>query len=258
MGWAAAPSAAGDSQPAPSVGRGPPQSPFHQDFNGGRSVVLVGRQESFRRGPCLNGHAIWARPTEEPPQCRKRTDSSRRSAAIFAATAAIAASISPAIAHADAAHYYIEIGGTGGAAAPACTRSPTARVDQLNGGIAVPVCYPASLFPFVGSHNGATAPLARPTSTTVRTRATTTCLERDRDHLPPAPGRTHHDHRILPRRAGRGRRAPDDRERRHRHPEVTGRRHALTADPQQPGTGIWAKIPKGVSAFGATSPDPAR
>ncbi|MFJ7204452.1 PE-PPE domain-containing protein [Streptomyces sp. NPDC098789] len=88
----------------------------------------------------------------------------RRLQSVLAATALVfgAAALAPAAAHADPAHhYYIEIGGTGAAAAaPGCTTSFLAANAHLDGGIAVPVCYVASGGPFVGSHNEMPAPFA--------------------------------------------------------------------------------------------------
>ncbi|WP_431677190.1 PE-PPE domain-containing protein [Kitasatospora sp. KL5] len=88
----------------------------------------------------------------------------RRCKAVVGATAlAFAAAVAvPAAAQAEPVHhYYIEIGGTGSVAeAPGCTSTFYFANQHLNGGIPIPVCYPASGGPFVGSHNEMPAPFA--------------------------------------------------------------------------------------------------
>jgi PE-PPE domain len=179
----------------------------------------------------------------------------RRSAALVAAAAAVAALASPTAAHAAAPHYYIEIGGTGSAAdAPACTVTYS-PIDQLNGGIAVPVCYPASLFPFVGSHNEQPAPLGTPDFDDSANQGYHNML-----NVTEATYHQHPDARITITGYSQGAQVADDVLQTIANggtdipkSQVDG---MLYSDPQQPGTGLWAMIPKGISFLGATSPGP--
>jgi PE-PPE domain len=96
---------------------------------------------------------------------RKHTGPARRLKAVLAAAALAltGAAITPtAAAHAEPAHtYYIEIGGTGSSTdAPTCTTTFLSANQHLDPHDVVPVCYPASGGPFVGSHNEMPAPFA--------------------------------------------------------------------------------------------------
>lgn len=185
----------------------------------------------------------------------KATRSLRRRAGVLGATAmaaVLAAGLSPAAAHADAAHhYYLELGGTGAAAdAPGCTASYDEANKVLGDATAIPVCYPASAGPWLGSH-GETPALGAPNYDDSVHQGYQNLLNAVEDayHRDPAgrftivgysQGAQAAD-QVLQTIAG-GTDIPSG--------QVDG---MLYSDPMQPGTGIWAMIPKGVSAFGFTS-----
>ncbi|WP_441248517.1 PE-PPE domain-containing protein [Kitasatospora sp. McL0602] len=172
----------------------------------------------------------------------------RRWKAVLGAVAlALSAAVAvPTAAHADSAHhYYIEIGGTGSAAdAPGCTYSYYYANQHLNGGIAVPVCYPASGGPFVGSHNEQPAPFAPSFADSVNQgyqNALATLV--NTYHADPAAHFTIVGYSqgawvgdlVLQKVASHGTDVPPS--------QVSGK---LYADPMQPGTGFWHLIPQGV------------
>ncbi|MFK0290478.1 PE-PPE domain-containing protein [Streptomyces sp. NPDC090442] len=168
-----------------------------------------------------------------------------------AATVALTAA-TPAVAQAAPVHhYYLEVGGTGSAApAPGCTSTYAFANKHLNGGIPVPVCYPASAGPWLNGHN---APDIHALSYDASVR------EGYRNLLAAAEQTYHRDpnarftivgysqgaqvaDQVL-RTIAAGRTAIP-------RAQVNG---MLYADPMQAGTGIWARVPKGWSALGFTS-----
>lgn len=177
-----------------------------------------------------------------------------RRARIIAAAAVITAAtaIAPAAAQAEPAHhYYIELGGTGSNAdAPVCTGTYYYANQHLDGGIAVPVCYPASAGPWLNGHN--TPDLTAPSYDS-------SVGQGYRNLLAAAENTYHNDpgarftivgysqgaqaaDQVLETIADGGTDIPKA--------QVEGK---LYADPKQPGTGLWAKVPKGIGALGFTS-----
>ncbi|MGF1431128.1 PE-PPE domain-containing protein [Kitasatospora sp. LaBMicrA B282] len=161
------------------------------------------------------------------------------------ALAATAAAV-PGAAQADAPHhYYIEIGGTGSAAdAPTCTTTYGFANQHLNGGIPVPVCYPASGGPFIGSHNQVPAPFDPSFADSVNQgyRNAISTLE-NTYHADPSARFTVVGYSqgawvgdlALQTIANNGTDVPRS--------QVDG---MLYADPMQPGTGFWHLLPAGV------------
>ncbi|KIZ15280.1 PE-PPE domain-containing protein [Streptomyces natalensis] len=170
------------------------------------------------------------------------------------ATAAMVAlsTAAPAVAHADQVHhYYLEVGGTGSAApAPDCTGTYGFANKHLNGGIPVPVCYPASAGPWLNGHN---APDVTAPSFDASVR------EGYRNLLAAAEDTYHRDpgarftivgysqgaqvaDQVLATISEGGTDIPRS--------QVNG---MLYSDPMQPDTGIWSRVPKGWSALGFTS-----
>ncbi|MBB5123187.1 PE-PPE domain-containing protein [Streptomyces eurocidicus] len=169
-------------------------------------------------------------------------------AAMVAATAVV-----PTVAHADPArHYYVELGGTGAAApSPDCTRSYGFANKHLNGGIPVPVCYPASAGPWL---NGQNSPdLSAPSfDASVQAGYQNLLAAAEATHRKDPGARltivgysqgAQAADQVLQKIASGGTGIPRS--------QVNG---MLYSDPMQPGTGIWAKLPKGWSALGFTSP----
>lgn len=179
----------------------------------------------------------------------------KKALATAGATAAVVAAtaITPTAAHADPVrHYYLEIGGTGSAApAPDCTSTFAIANKYLNGGIPVPVCYPASAGPWLNGRNvpDVTAPSF---DASVREGYRNLLAAAEDTHRRDPNARltivgysqgAHVADQVLQTIAKGGTGIPRS--------QVNG---MLYADPLQPGTGVWAKIPKGWSAFGFTSP----
>lgn len=176
---------------------------------------------------------------------------------VLAATVLGAAALAvPAAAQADPPHhYYLEIGGTG--AVPADGSSCTSTFDDanqhLNGGTPVEVCYPASAGPLVGSHNqmpDLTAP-SYDTSVAEGYRRLLAAVEATHRRDPAA--------KLTITGYSQGAQAADQVLRTLSgsddipHGQLDG---MLYADPMQPGTGLAAVVPQGVSAFGFTSAGP--
>ncbi|MEV5239693.1 PE-PPE domain-containing protein [Streptomyces cinnamoneus] len=169
-------------------------------------------------------------------------------AAMVAVTA-----IAPTVAHADPVHhYYLEVGGTGSAApSPDCTSTFAIANKHLNGGIPVPVCYPASAGPWLNGRNvpDVTAPSFDASVREGYRNLLTTAQETHRRD--PAARLTivgysqgaHVADLVLQKIAEGDTGIPRS--------QVNG---MLYADPLQPGTGIWSLLPKGWSALGFTSP----
>ncbi len=162
----------------------------------------------------------------------------------------------PAAARADPPHhYYLEVGGTGAVPADgsSCTRTYGFANQHLNGGTPVEVCYPASAGPWVGSHN------EQPDLTAPSYDASVAAGYRN---LLAAVRTTHRDDpaakltivgysqgamaadQVLQTLAAGSEIPPA---------QLDG---MLYSDPMQPGTGIGAVVPKGLGAFGFTSPGP--
>ncbi|WP_241777551.1 PE-PPE domain-containing protein [Streptomyces sp. CT34] len=160
----------------------------------------------------------------------------------------------PAVAQADSIdHYYIEIGGTTGAAdQPECTTNYRAANQKLQPGSWVPVCYPASAGPWENGRGGV-LDLNAPSYDDSVNQGYHNLLAKIED--------THRDHpdaRLTVVGYSQGAQAADqvlqtiangatDIPR----SQVNG---MLYADPMQPGTGFTAQIPKGVGLPGFTSP----
>ncbi|MET7684673.1 PE-PPE domain-containing protein [Streptomyces sp. NPDC005423] len=172
------------------------------------------------------------------------------------ATMTVAAAVAPATAHAESPqHYYIELGGTGTAMpAPDCTGTYYYANQHLeDGAFAVPVCYPASAGLWFNGQNqpDLTAP------------SYDSSVAQGYQNLLAAVVTTHREHpaaRLTIVGYSQGAQAADavletiangstdiPRE------LVDGK---LYADPKQPGTGMWAKVPKGWGAIGFTSTGP--
>ncbi|MFI2222989.1 cutinase family protein [Streptomyces fradiae] len=188
-----------------------------------------------------------------------KTGRLRRRAKALALTAAMtaAAALMPGTAARaeEAPHrYYIQIGGTGSAAdAPGCTTTYGYVNRYLKGGTPVPVCYPASAGPWL---NGRNAPdLSAPSydSSVAQGYANLLAAVRETHREDPTA-------RLTIVGYSQGAQAADavletivsgtagvPRE------LVNG---MLYADPKQPGTGMWAKVPRGLGAFGLTSTGP--
>ncbi|GAU65742.1 hypothetical protein SSP35_02_01090 [Streptomyces sp. NBRC 110611] len=178
----------------------------------------------------------------------------KRAIGAAGATAAMVAgsAVAPTAAQAEPVHhYYLEVGGTGSAApAPACTSTYAIANKHLNGGIPVPVCYPASAGPWLNGHN-APDPTAPSYDASVREgyRKLLATAEETYRRDPGArftivgysQGAQVAD-QVLRTIADGGTDIPRS--------QVNGK---LYADPMQPGTGIWARVPKGWSALGFTS-----
>ena len=156
----------------------------------------------------------------------------------------------------DPPHYYLELGGTGAVPADgsSCTRTYGYANQHLNGGHAILVCYPASAGPFVGSHNEMPAPTAPSMDESARQgyRNMLKAVE-DTYHAHPDAKLTIVGYSlgawpadlVLQKLASGTTDVPRE--------QVDG---MLYSDPMQPGTGIAAKVPKGVGIFGMTSPGP--
>ncbi|MEV4436266.1 PE-PPE domain-containing protein [Streptomyces sp. NPDC049555] len=177
-----------------------------------------------------------------------------RKAIIAGAATVMTAAAAPAVAHADPVHhYYLEVGGTGsGAPAPDCTRSYQFANKHLDGGIAVPVCYPASAGPWLNGRNQYPDPSAPTFDASVREGYRNLLAAAEDTHRRDPNARltlvgysqgAQVADMVLQTIAGGGTGIPRSL--------VDGK---LYADPMQPGTGIWAKLPKGWSALGFTSP----
>ncbi|MEE1781772.1 PE-PPE domain-containing protein [Streptomyces sp. SP17BM10] len=190
-----------------------------------------------------------------------RASLARRLKAVLATTALAltGAAVVPTAAHADTAqphHYYIEIGGTGTALdAPRCTYTfDLANQHLAAGSTAIPVCYPASGGPFVGSHNEMPAPLFTPSfgdSVNAGYWNAKAALENAYKADPTArftiagysQGAWVGD-LLLQTIANNGTAVPRE--------QVDG---MLYSDPMQPGTGFWHLVPQGtLIPFVAYSP----
>ncbi|GAA2499339.1 hypothetical protein GCM10010406_39850 [Streptomyces thermolineatus] len=179
----------------------------------------------------------------------------RRARTAAVAVAMTAAAVAPTAAHAESPrHYYIELGGTGAAAdAPGCTGTFHHANQHLDGGIPVPVCYPASAGPWLNGRNkpDASAP-SYDSSVAQGYRNLLAAAEETHRKDPTArltivgysQGAQAAD-QVLETIAGGGTGIPREL--------VNG---MLYADPKQPGTGLWAKVPKGLGALGFTSTGP--
>ncbi|MEU0281807.1 PE-PPE domain-containing protein [Streptomyces sp. NPDC006195] len=188
---------------------------------------------------------------------RKTTRLMRRAriAALAVATTA-AAALTPTVAHADEAphRYYIELGGTGSAApAPDCTMTYYYANQHLDGGTHVPVCYPASAGPWLNGQNALdlTAPSY---DSSVAQGYTNLLAAAEETHRKDPAGRltivgysqgAQAADAVLETIAAGATDIPREL--------VNG---MLYADPKQPDTGLWAKVPKGLGALGFTSAGP--
>ncbi|MFE0046163.1 PE-PPE domain-containing protein [Streptomyces albireticuli] len=185
----------------------------------------------------------------------------KRAIAAAGAVAAMAAATAaaPTAAQADPVrHYYLELGGTGSAApAPDCTSSYTFANKHLNGGIPVPVCYPASAGPWL---NGRNLPdLSAPSyDVSVRQGYRNLLAAAEATHRRDPGARltivgysqgAQAADQVLQTIAAGGTDIPRS--------QVNG---MLYSDPMQPDTGVWARTPQGWSALGFTStgPGPAK
>ncbi len=175
-------------------------------------------------------------------------------ATAFTMALALAAALSPTAAHAATGnHYYIELGGTGSAApAPQCTGSYQYANQNLNGGIPVPVCYPASMGPWQAG-DGSGPDLSAPSYDS--------SVSQGYDNLLSTVVNTHHADpgarytivgysqgaqaadEVLQTIAAGGTDIPKS--------QVDG---MLYSDPEQPGSGFWHLVPTGWSALGFTAP----
>ncbi|GHC32093.1 PE-PPE domain-containing protein [Streptomyces cinnamoneus] len=174
--------------------------------------------------------------------------------AVGAVTAMVAVTaIAPTVAHADPVHhYYLEVGGTGSAApAPDCTSTYALANKHLNGGIPVPVCYPASAGPWLNGHN-VPDPTAPSFDASVREGYRNLLTTAQETHRRDPTARltivgysqgAHVADLVLQKIAEGATGIPRS--------QVNG---MLYSDPLQPGTGIWSQLPKGWSALGFTSP----
>ncbi|WP_203663518.1 PE-PPE domain-containing protein [Actinocatenispora rupis] len=183
----------------------------------------------------------------------------RRVGALVASAVAVVAAVGtwagPSYA-AGSDHYYIEAGGTGSVPVDGkgCTVTYGYANRRLDGGIAVPVCYPASGGPFVGPHNEMPDLSATGFDESVRLGYKAMLAAVEETH------RAHPDATITIVGYSQGAWVGDlvlqtlasgatDVPKK----QVNG---MLYADPMQPGTGLWATVPKGVGLAGVTSPGP--
>ncbi|HZE37606.1 MAG TPA: PE-PPE domain-containing protein [Stackebrandtia sp.] len=155
-----------------------------------------------------------------------------------------------------ASHYYVEIGGTGAALAqPDCTKTFGFANDNLAGGKPVKICYPASFGPLQAGDGSIPGPGAPSYEDSVKqgVDATMKAIEDIHANEPDATitvagysqGADVGD-RVLERIAGGKTDIPAEL--------MSGK---LYADPRQPDTGIWAKVPAGTNIAGIVSPGPA-
>ncbi|MEV0406909.1 PE-PPE domain-containing protein [Actinoallomurus sp. NPDC050550] len=182
-------------------------------------------------------------------------------------TAAITSTSSTAVKSAgfgeNANHYYIEISGTGAGDPAGCDGryttgyqgNYTAANDHLNGGKWVAVCYPATIGPFVG--NGFRPDPAAPHLDDSVAQGVTNTVKALEEKYHEDPGAhftivgysqgAEVGDMALQRVANGDTAVPKS--------QVDGK---LYADPMQPGTGLWAKNPKGwnIPLVGITSPGP--
>lgn len=153
-----------------------------------------------------------------------------------------------------AGHFYLEAGGTGSAEpAPGCTSSYAYANQALDGGTAVPVCYPASAGPF--ENGGGTPDPSAPSYDASVKEGVANLLRAAQETHAAHPGArltlTGYSQGaevagdVLAEIAGGGAGIPASR--------VDG---MLYGDPRQPGTGIESVVPAGLSAFGFTSSGP--
>ncbi|MEV0368910.1 PE-PPE domain-containing protein [Streptomyces sp. NPDC050636] len=170
------------------------------------------------------------------------------------ATATVVAitAVAPTVAHADTVHhYYLEVGGTGSAAdAPDCTSTYAIANKHLNGGIPVPVCYPASAGPWLNGHN--VPDVNAPSFDASVREGYRNLLATAEDTYRRDPGArftivgysqgAQVADQVLQTIAKGGTDIPRS--------QVNG---MLYSDPMQPDTGIWARVPQGWSALGFTS-----
>ncbi|TXS35379.1 PE-PPE domain-containing protein [Streptomyces sp. uw30] len=188
-----------------------------------------------------------------------KTDRLARRAKTVAVTAVMTAvaALTPTVAQADEAphHYYIELGGTGTALpAPDCTGTFYFANQHLEEGAeAVRVCYPASAGPWLNGHNAPDLTAQSYDSSVAEGyRNLLAAVERTHRENPTArltvvgysQGAQAAD-AVLETIANGGTDIPREL--------VDGK---LYADPKQPDTGMWAKVPKGLGAFGFTSAGP--
>ncbi|WP_372406033.1 PE-PPE domain-containing protein [Streptomyces luteireticuli] len=178
--------------------------------------------------------------------------------ALGAAGAAVAmmamTAVAPTVAHADPVqhHYYLEVGGTGAAEpAPDCTHSYTFANKHLDGGIPIPVCYPASIGPLLNGRNvpDLTAPSLDASVREGYRRLLATA--EDTHRRDPGARLTIVGYSQGAQVADQVLRTISDGGTGIPRSQVNG---MLYADPMQPGTGIWSLLPKGWSALGITSP----
>ncbi|MER5360068.1 PE-PPE domain-containing protein [Streptomyces sp. NPDC002785] len=187
----------------------------------------------------------------------RNTNRLTRRARTVALTVALtaAAAIMPTSAHAESPnHYYIELGGTGTTTdAPGCTTTYYYANQHLDGGIPVPVCYPASAGPWLNGQN-------RPDLTAPSYDSS---VEQGYKNLLAAAEETHRKDptaRLTIVGYSQGAQAADQLLETIANGGTGIRRELvngmLYADPRQPDTGLWAKVPKGLGALGFTSTGP--
>ncbi|MFI7414580.1 cutinase family protein [Streptomyces sp. NPDC049627] len=180
-----------------------------------------------------------------------------KTVALTAAMAA-AAALTPTVAQADDAprHYYIELGGTGSALpAPDCTRTFGYANQHLEPGAeVVPVCYPASAGPWLNGQNQGPDLTAQSYDSSVAQGYQNLLAAAEETHRKDPAARltivgysqgAQAADAVLETIANGGTGIPREL--------VDGK---LYADPKQPGTGLWAKVPKGLGALGFTSAGP--
>jgi hypothetical protein len=165
----------------------------------------------------------------------------------LAVAATAAAALTPTVAHGDEAphRYYIELGGTGSAAAaPDCTLTYYYADQNLDGGTHVPVCYPASAGPWL---NGQNAPdLTAPSyDSSVAEGYTNLLAAAEETHLKDPAAR------LTIVGYSQGAQAADAV-----LETIAANATDIPREPKQPDTGLWAKVPKGLGAFGFTSAGP--
>ncbi|ADD40190.1 PE-PPE domain-containing protein [Stackebrandtia nassauensis] len=175
-------------------------------------------------------------------------------AVVSGVAAALAVVAGVQVAQADAPqHYYVEIGGTGSSLnAPDCTKTYGFANQNLGGAVAVPICYPASFGPLQGGDGTIPAPNAPRYDESVKQGVEETLKQIGDIHRnDPAATITVVGYsqgadvgdRVLEKIANGETEIPAE--------IMSGK---LYADPRQPDTGIWAKVPAGTSIEGITSP----
>ncbi|MFE6685768.1 PE-PPE domain-containing protein [Streptomyces sp. NPDC057743] len=195
-----------------------------------------------------------------------RTARAVRTAAMAAALTAGTAVAFPSAAHAAGAeHYYIEIGGTGptdsGPGCPTISKSYNTANDRLHlGSSAVEVCYPATAGPLIGVHGGLVEPPLKFNPDALTAPAYDASVQLGYQKGLQAAEDTHRAHpgaRLTITGYSQGAQAADEVLQKIASGSTGIPRNQvdgmLYADPMQPDTGLFARLPKGLGIPGLAS-----